>query len=167
MLTQKQEKFVQGLIAGMSQREAYKAAYNAERMADSTVDQCACRLLKNPNVAARYEELRKASEEKAGDDAASIRAEIIKQLTSMLKSDVSDYFFYVVEDGECIPRLDDLSKKNTTAIKSMGVDRFGKTKIEMYDKLAVMQRLCDMFGITAEQVEQSSIRMDIPEEYAK
>ena len=30
MLTVKQEKFVQNLIKGMSQREAYKKAYNAK-----------------------------------------------------------------------------------------------------------------------------------------
>lgn len=61
-LTQKQEKFVQALISGKSQREAYKEAYNAANMKDSTVDSNACRLLNNSKVAARYEEL-KAEEE--------------------------------------------------------------------------------------------------------
>lgn len=165
MLTQKQEKYVQGLIAGMSQREAYRAAYDAQSMGDNAVDVAASRLLKNPKVSLRYEELRRESEAKSGSDAASIRAEIIKQLTAMLKTDVSDYFFYVVQDGECIPMLDDLSKKNTTAIKSMGVDRYGKTKIEMYDKLAVMQRLCDMFGLNQEQAEKQSVAITAPTEY--
>lgn len=61
-LTQKQEKFVQALISGKSQREAYKEAYNAANMKDSTVDSNACRLLNNSKVAARYNEL-KAEEE--------------------------------------------------------------------------------------------------------
>ena len=61
-LTQKQEKFVQALISGKSQREAYKEAYNAANMKDSTVDSNACRLLNNSKVAARYEELRAEEE---------------------------------------------------------------------------------------------------------
>lgn len=61
-LTQKQEKFVQALISGKSQREAYKEAYNAVNMKDSTVDSNACRLLNNSKVAARYNELRAEEE---------------------------------------------------------------------------------------------------------
>jgi len=37
MLTPKQEKFVQGLFSGLSQREAYKQAYNAVNMKDTTI----------------------------------------------------------------------------------------------------------------------------------
>ena len=33
-LTIKQERYVQGLFAGLSQREAYMQAYNAEKMQD-------------------------------------------------------------------------------------------------------------------------------------
>ena len=41
-LTPKQEAFVQALIAGKSQREAYKEAYNAANMKDETIDVRAC-----------------------------------------------------------------------------------------------------------------------------
>jgi len=37
-LTAKQEKFVQELIKGKSQREAYKAAYNAKNMSENSID---------------------------------------------------------------------------------------------------------------------------------
>lgn len=57
MLTAKQEKFVQNLINGMSQREAYKNSYNAENMTDQTIDVKACNLLKKDNVRIRYKEL--------------------------------------------------------------------------------------------------------------
>ena len=36
-LTPKQEKFVQALISGMSQREAYKEAYNAANMKNEVI----------------------------------------------------------------------------------------------------------------------------------
>lgn len=58
-LTTKQELFVQQLIAGQSQRQAYKEAYNAEKMTDVAIDVQASKLLKNPKVALRYRELLK------------------------------------------------------------------------------------------------------------
>ncbi len=57
-LTLKQEKFVQGLLKGLSQRAAYKAAYDGKNMLDKTVDERACVTLKKPLVAARYAELK-------------------------------------------------------------------------------------------------------------
>lgn len=58
-LTTKQELFVQQLIAGQSQRQAYKQAYNAEKMTDVSIDVQASKLLKSPKVALRYRELLK------------------------------------------------------------------------------------------------------------
>lgn len=56
-LTVKQEKFVQGLFAGLSQRDAYKAAYDTAKMKDKTVDEKACLLAKKDKIRARLEEL--------------------------------------------------------------------------------------------------------------
>ena len=65
MLTAKQEKFVQNLIKGMSQREAYKNSYNASNMKDETIDSNACRLFADSKISARYNELIKEAEDKA------------------------------------------------------------------------------------------------------
>ena len=64
-LTPKQEAFVQALIAGKSQREAYKEAYNAANMKDETIDVRACELLKKSKVKVRYEELLEEHKQKA------------------------------------------------------------------------------------------------------
>ncbi|CMY75615.1 terminase small subunit [Streptococcus pneumoniae] len=58
-LTPKQELFVQGIISGLSQRQAYRKAYKAEKMSDETVDSKASELLKNGKVTVRYRELLK------------------------------------------------------------------------------------------------------------
>lgn len=58
-LTPKQEMFVQGIISGLSQRQAYRQAYKADRMKDETVDAKASELLKNGKVTVRYRELLK------------------------------------------------------------------------------------------------------------
>ena len=64
-LTGKQEKFVQALVAGKSQREAYKEAYNAAKMKDKTIDERASVLFKNDKVKTRYNELLEEHKNKA------------------------------------------------------------------------------------------------------
>lgn len=56
-LTPKQERFVQNVFKGMTQRAAYKDSYNTVKMTDSMIDREACILFKSPKVAARYQEL--------------------------------------------------------------------------------------------------------------
>jgi hypothetical protein len=56
-LTPKQEKFVQALVSGASQREAYRSAYNCSRIKPESIDSLASRLLANVKVRSRYDEL--------------------------------------------------------------------------------------------------------------
>ena len=58
MLTAKQEQFVQNIIAGMSQADAYRSAYPKQKMTDKTIWESASKLMKNPKVGARLSELR-------------------------------------------------------------------------------------------------------------
>lgn len=58
MLTAKQEKFVQGIIDGMSQADAYRSAYDTSRMSDKTVYEKASRMAADDKIRARLEELR-------------------------------------------------------------------------------------------------------------
>ena len=64
-LTTKQEIFVQRLIEGNSQREAYKFAYNCENMNDSTIDNNAYKLMQNNEILTRYQELLNEHKQKA------------------------------------------------------------------------------------------------------
>lgn len=66
MLTSKQEKYVQGLVAGLSQRQAYREAYpNSMDWKDRTVDSRASELFKKSNVLGRYNELMEEHKNKA------------------------------------------------------------------------------------------------------
>lgn len=57
--SEKQEKFVQGLAKGLSQRVAYRAAFpRSANWKDSTVDVKACELAKNDKILVRLQELR-------------------------------------------------------------------------------------------------------------
>ena len=65
-LTPKQEKFIQGIVSGkLSQREAYKQAYNATKMKDETIDNNAYKLMQNNEVLTRYNILMAEHKEKA------------------------------------------------------------------------------------------------------
>ena len=52
-LTIKQEKFCQGLFTGLTQREAYKQAYNCEKMTNKSIDENACKLASDTKIASR------------------------------------------------------------------------------------------------------------------
>ena len=59
-LTPKQELFVQEIITGLSQRQAYRKAFpSSKKWKDSAVDSAASRLFQNNKVLARYRVLLK------------------------------------------------------------------------------------------------------------
>ena len=58
MLTAKQEKFVNCIIEGMSQADAYRSAYNTSRMTDKTIHESASKLMADPKISTRVAELR-------------------------------------------------------------------------------------------------------------
>ena len=58
MLTAKQEAFVQNIIQGMSQADAYRSAYDTKKMSDKSIWENASRLMANDKVTARITELR-------------------------------------------------------------------------------------------------------------
>ena len=64
-LTIKQEIFVQRLLEGNTQAEAYRFAYNCENMKDKTIIEKASKLMAQGNIRARYEELLEEHKQKA------------------------------------------------------------------------------------------------------
>ena len=83
-LTLKQEKYVQNLIKGMSQRQAYKNAFDTSKMKDETIDNKAYLLFKKDEVRVRYEELVK----KAQDEAIMSAIERKKWLSDVIKGNI-------------------------------------------------------------------------------
>lgn len=63
-LNVKQEKFIQGIINGLSQRQAYKEAFGSE-YEDKAIDENACKLFNSTKVKQRYEELLKELQDKS------------------------------------------------------------------------------------------------------
>lgn len=64
-LTPKQDKFARCIADGMSQADAYRAAYDAEKMKPDTIHKRASELMLDGAVKGRIQELRAKLEEKA------------------------------------------------------------------------------------------------------
>lgn len=86
MLTAKQEKFVQNIIEGMSQADAYRAAYPNQRMSDKTVWETASKLMNNPKVVTRLKELR----DKIASESIMTAQERMEWLTRLVKNQDED-----------------------------------------------------------------------------
>ncbi len=99
MLTSKQEKFVQELIKGKSQREAYQAAYDATNMKAATIDSKACLLFKQDKIRARYDELNMSAISRDVDDAESMRAFIIEKYKKIASGELCEETVEYDADG--------------------------------------------------------------------
>ena len=79
-LTPKQEKFVIGLINGLTQRQAYKYAYDAENMKDNTIDSKACELFRRDNIQTRYKQLIEKRQKAVIENISNINSELILKI---------------------------------------------------------------------------------------
>lgn len=126
MLTPKREKFVQNLIAGMSQREAYRKAFpSAEKWKDATVDSKASELFGNDEILERYRELQR----EFADRALYTREEAVTDLRWMQREAKDD----IEENGinkanapaflGATKQLADLCGLNVQKLEISGVDK--------------------------------------------
>lgn len=82
MLTAKQEAFVQNILQGRNQADAYRSAYNCENMSDNAIYREASLLLDNPKIAQRLQELR----DKLAKPSIMSAQERLEWLTQLIKS---------------------------------------------------------------------------------
>lgn len=106
MLTIKQEKFVQNILKGMSQRDAYKNSYDAKNMKDKTIDDKASLLFKKEEIRARYHELLKKVENR------SIMSATERQiwLSKVINGDIKVVLSYEGYEKEQAPDMSDRLK---------------------------------------------------------
>lgn len=126
-LTPKQERFIQNIVSGMSQREAYKDAYNAENMKDETIDVQASKLFNNNKVSIRYKELM----EELKDNAIMTATERMIWLTEVVKG-IQTEKEAVFTDGDVV--IKDVEANLSTKIKAL--DTLNKMSGEYITKIS-------------------------------
>ena len=82
-LTGKQSAFVRGILKGMNQSDAYRAAYNAENMSGQAIWTEAGRLFRHPEVSRRITAGRAAQERQAVHSGASLRLHVERELFAL------------------------------------------------------------------------------------
>jgi phage terminase small subunit len=109
MLTPKQERFIQNIVSGMSQRQAYKDAYNAENMTDESIDVEACKLFNDTKISQRYQELIDKLEEETLMTAREKRR-MLKEMALDTNNSVTDRIKAIDTDnkmtGEYVTKIE-------------------------------------------------------------
>ena len=121
-LNLKQEKFVQGIINGLSQRQAYKEAFGSE-YDDNAIDINASKLFNSAKVKLRYEELLQELEDKSIMSAK----ERMKWLSDVVRGNIKHISYsgngeeyeneaYISDKLRAIDTLNKMSGEYTTKV---------------------------------------------------
>lgn len=123
-LNPKQEKFIQNIVNGMSQREAYKNAYNA-KYKDNVIDIRACELFNSSKVQVRYKELIDQLEDKAimsAKERMKWLTEVVKGIQTNTTYDENGQAYeneaYISDKMKAIDILNKMSGEYTTKIEA-------------------------------------------------
>lgn len=147
-LTDKQEKFVQELIKGKSQREAYKLSYNASKMNDNTIDRKASELFCSGVVTARYNELHDRLVKEAEDETIITAKEILTELKHIAFDDIRNYLsFYGNSEDGIIVDLKDSDTIDTRNISEVSIGKDGQFKFKLYQKDNALVQLGRHLGL--------------------
>ena len=106
MLTPKQDKFARCVASGMTQADAYRAAYNTSNMQDNTIHNEAYKLMQDQEITKRVQELRNDLD----DDAIMSARERAVKLSEMARGGDPDYALRAME------MLNKMTGKYTTKV---------------------------------------------------
>jgi len=160
MLTAKQVRFVQNLIKGMSQREAYKNSYDASKMKDKTIDDKASLLFKQGEIRARYEELTRKLE----DESIMSAKERMRWLTRVVNGDIKEKK-YIYIDGEKnvsdletdigtkIKAIDTLNKMDGQYVQNIKADVNGQLELKEQETISNIESLVQQM----EEIDEDDI----------
>lgn len=120
MLTPKQEVFARKVVEGMTQADAYRAAYSCKRMTDKTIWENASRLMADSKVKARVKELR----DKINDEAIMSAQKRLEWLTKVIQNDEES-------TGDRLKAIDLMNKMQGEYIQKIAADIETETTINI------------------------------------
>lgn len=171
-LTVKQEKFVQGLFSGLSQREAYKQAFNTEKMLAKTIDEAACKLAKTSKIATRLSELTNELKDRNMVTAEKVLAELAK----IGFADIKQFLRYGTEkvrvgtddEGNPVFRYNQVvdakssDEVDGTLVSEVIISKDGTFKFKLHDKMAALDKMGKHLGLFSDkEASTNDIKSDI------
>jgi phage terminase small subunit len=169
-LTQAQEKYAQGLFMGLSQREAYEAAYKTDGWKTSLIDSKASELAKNGKIKARLNELQDKQKVRIENRIFVNKEMILKELKKIGFCNIKD-FAEIAEGKICVGInkdtwkpifVDDMvvnfkstQKMPKTKLAAVSGIKQGKNGIEIkfFDKIKALELLGKELGMFVERNE--------------
>ena len=165
-LTIKQEKYAQGLFTGLSQREAYKQAYDAENMTDEAIDVEACILANTPKITLRIEQLTNELKER---NMATVE-KVLAELSHIAFDDIKNYLTFKTEktvvgrdketgepiiDYKTVVDLKDSKTIDTRSIAEVSIGPNGQFKFKLYGKDNALVQAGKHLGMFTEKVDHT------------
>lgn len=126
MLTTKKEFFARKIVEGMSQADAYRAAYSTKDMSHKTVWEKASRLMADDKVRARVQELR----DQMALESVMTAEERLRFLTRVVRGEEKEKLTQVI-DGQTI----DVEVASALKIKLNALDIMNKMTGEYTTKV--------------------------------
>ena len=142
-LTDKQEEFAQGVMAGMNYTAAYRAAYNASGMGDATVWAMACKLAADHKVTIRLEQLRAQKEAERRMQALSLSDFVIDGWKQLAQSKIVHH--ELDDDGNPVVRVEEIPP----AVRTRNLELIGKHLGMFVERVETT----DMTDRSAEEIE--------------
>lgn len=175
-LTIKQEKFVQGLFAGLTQREAYKQAFNCKKMKDKTIDEASCRLATNSKVIARLDELKNELKNRNMVTVERVQAELAKiafaDIKDFLSFGTKEVYIGLDKNGKPVREYQQTVEAKSsdevdgTLINEVSIGKDGTFKFKLQDKKSALEMLGKNMGMFTDKIDlnaQMIIKVKKPE----
>jgi phage terminase small subunit len=162
-LTDKREKYVQELIKGRSQREAYRIAFpSSVKWTDAAVDTQASILFADSKVIERYNELHDRLIKEAEDECIITTKEVLKELVDIAKDDIGNYLrFYTDEDGTVRTEIKDSTTiPSTKNICEVSQGKGGTFKFKTYCRDEALIQIGRILGMYTEKVETKNLNIN-------
>lgn len=115
MLTGKKELFARKIVEGMSQADAYRAAYSTSKMSNKTIWENASRLMADDKVLARVKELR----DQIAQESIMTAEERLKLLTRIVKGDEKEK--QTIVDSEGTPHYVEIATAIKTRLNALDI----------------------------------------------
>jgi len=161
-LTKQQEKFVQELLKGKSQRTAYKTAYPKCRASDKTIDEMASKLFNIHKVYTRYNEIHERLVKEAEDESIIEAKDVLKEIKSIAFDDIGGYLSFrtektIVDKDEkgnpvigydTVIEVKDSETIDTRNIAEISRGRDGQFKFKLYCRDTALYKLAEILGLS-------------------
>lgn len=149
-LTIKQENFCNYYIESGNASDAYRRAYDCEKMANETINVKSSELLKSGNVSVRVNELKTILQSKSD----ITKDAILNELRSIVFADIRDYVEFEDEVLRFKP-FSELTDSQAKAIESIKQTKEG-FELKLHGKNWSIEKVCKMLGFDAPtQIESS------------